>query len=347
MLGVLLSGYKENFDPMVLDRCLSPLIDILLDSKIDRGLNKASLCTILPIIYRGSHLLANWRHRVTGQSAIDCILRIVERYLQSTDEFLAMNTPPIVTLLIQRQSELIAPHLPTLLNLSLRTLLTCKLPSFKQALIVIFARLVLVHTEQVVAYLWTVNLGGEPAIGPVLNEWTKYHSDIHTRLDTNVSSMALTKLFSVKDARLERLYVDGSIIQPDVVARTRAQARLASQHIKWTKAPLFQKIVVVLLETYDLEMFDREKAERKAEAKAINYGRQDLDQDLFDDEDDDEDDEGDFDPDNADFEPAEDYEDLIDGDDDSDYSFEDDDFDPIGKEDPLYNIDITLNSSRI
>ncbi|EFA74804.1 importin 9 [Heterostelium album PN500] len=196
------------------------------------------------------------------------------------------------------------------------------------------------YREEVVAHLST-----RQVLESVLNEWTKFHGDIQNRLDTNISTIALGKLMCLNDERVAKILVDGTLMVPPQLKKTRSQSRnsfMSGGAIpeKWTKAPFYQKATMVILETYEMEILDQQQKINDIDKKLLSNDDGDENQDDQEYDDDDgeyDDDDDDFDVDNCEFEPAEDYFDLI-GDDD-DINLEDD-FDPLAKEDPYYNINL-------
>ncbi|GAM22180.1 hypothetical protein SAMD00019534_053550 [Acytostelium subglobosum LB1] len=344
IINLVLANHKGNFDPMLLERIFAPLATILTSNTTDTGILKSSLCAILPFVHHSAPLLATWKHSTTGISGLQYLFQIIEKQLQNPEEFVAMYTPPIITHLIIKLQQHIQPHLPLVLRLSLEVLLRCKLPSFKQALIIIFARMVLLSPAEVVQYLSGINLANNStALEAVLNEWTKYHADIHSRLDVNISTIGLCKLINLGDVRLEKIMVDGTLLIPEQFKMSRSSARQSfmsgrTNLEKWTKAAFYQKATMVIMETFEMEVLDKKKliedGQDYADDDNINH-----DEDDGDDFDEDED-EDDFDVDKASFAPAEDYEEYLESDDDDSTGFDMDADSVIDKEDPLYHIDL-------
>eukprot|EP01132_Coremiostelium_polycephalum_P003260 gene3260-4082_t len=327
ILGVVISSYREAVDPNILDQLLAPLISIILTG--EGSIVKAALVALQPFIYRiPPTFMVQWKHP-NGYTGLQCIFLIIQKNLPVQDEFLSMNVPPLISGVILKYTDYIQQDIPKLLDLGLSTLHTCKLPSFKQALISIFARLVLLYPEQVIDYLYNIKTtNGSTALEFLLNEWNKYHEDIQDKLNLNVSVMALVKILNMNDPRIESLIIDGALID-DGLPRTRRM--VSKKDLKYTRVRAIDRMINNLYDTLQLESMDQRKVKKY---NPESDEEDDFDEDLYE-----EAQEQDGDGDDS-FAPAEDYEDIIEEADalqnDSEYDL----YDPISKEDPLYSLDI-------
>ncbi|KAK5582639.1 hypothetical protein RB653_004224 [Dictyostelium firmibasis] len=363
VLSLLMARVDQQIDTFLLDQLFAPILNILLtcDCQANRGILKASLCALLPFVYKtSSDLLLKWTFTPITQptspiNGLHALFLVLRRILFETDELVRVEVPSIISALLIRHSEIIGPQTLPLFETTLQAFYNCKLPSTKRAFSSVFARLIIQHKTTIIDYLAGIPgpNGKGNALVFVLNEWQKYHLEMTSKLENNVSVVAMCTLVSLNDPRLESITVDGSQIIPD--RSTRDIRRKKSQYNgglteEWTKVNLFIKLMENLLETIKLEKEELAK-NSNGTANPSPQDHHDSDEDYEEDDEDDEDDEETTSKrypniDENGFAPAEDYAHMIDGGDDDDLAeylqdeFTEDTFEIISKSDPLYHVEI-------
>ncbi|KAM9953210.1 hypothetical protein ACTFIR_008273 [Dictyostelium discoideum] len=387
VLSLLIANVDQQIDSFLLDQLFSPILNILLtcDCEANRGILKASLCTLLPFVYKtSSDLLLKWTFTsasntqsatppptptptttpttttTTTTNGLHGLFLVLRRILFETDELVHVEVPSIISALLVKHSEIIGAQTVPLFESTLQAFYNCKLPSTKRAFSSVFARLIIQHKTTIIDYLAAIPgpNGNGSALVFVLNEWQKYHLEMTSKLENNVSVVAMCTLVSLNDPRLESINIDGRQIIPD--RSTRDIRRKKSQYNgglneEWTKVNLFNKIMENLLETVKLEKEELAK-NSNGTANSTPQDHHDSDEE-YDDDNEDEDDEDDEETtskrypnvDENGFAPAEEYAHMIDyaGDDDNDDlaqylqdEFTEDAFEIISKSDLIYHIEL-------
>ncbi|KYQ89174.1 actin binding protein [Tieghemostelium lacteum] len=342
ILGVVMANYKDRFETIILDKLFAPLVSILMQQDNQKPVVKASLCALVPFIYRiPAQEIVNWKHPILGYQGVMNIFVVIQKYLSDEDEFIALNVPPLITGILLRYNEYITNDVHGILTMVLNTFYKCRVPSFKQSLISIFTRLIYQHTSNVIDFLNTVPspLGSnQTAFTFLLNEWCKYHADIQNKLDLNLSVLCFMKLYTLGDKRL-----DGLMVDDEVVLEGTTRSATAKLNEKWTTCPFYIKVTRLLIATLELESMDKAtlKKFQMEQYKQNQTEEEDFDEDLY--VDDDGDDYEEDDNENDGFDDADKY-DLDGGEyDENDFDFElEEAYDPISKEDPIYHVDIAV-----
>ncbi|KAN0049930.1 hypothetical protein ACTA71_003028 [Dictyostelium dimigraforme] len=364
VLSLLMARVDQQIDSFLLDQLFAPILNILLtcDCQANRGILKASLCTLLPFVYKtSSDLLVKWTFTPITQpgspiNGLHALFLVLRRILFETDELVRVEVPSIISALLIKHSEIIGAQTVPLFETTLQAFYNCKLPSTKRAFSSVFARLIIQHKTTIIDYLAGIPgpNGKGSALVFVLNEWQKYHLEMTSKLENNVSVVAMCTLVSLNDPRLESITIDGRQIIPD--RSTRDIRRKKSQYNgglteEWTKVNLFIKIMENLLETIKLEKEELAK-NSNGTANSTPQDHHDSDEDYEEEDEEDEEDEETTSKrypnvDENGFAPAEDYAHMVDyaGEDDdlAEYlqdEFTEDTFEIISKSDPIYHIDL-------
>jgi len=362
LLGIVVSKVDASIiDEFLLRQLLDPLLNILVSIYNDensRKLARATLLSVIPFIYKlSTQVLLEYKPILENKtlppqtSMIDCLFFILQSYLNQS-ELISGNAIPILKAIISKHTSIINNHLANINNLLLNRLSTAKLPTTKEALCVVFARLFLIYKKNALDYLSSVpspNPEFSSGLEFVLNEWNKYHPDIQGLLDHNVSMLALVSLYDYSsDKRLESMQVDSTPVQTGKTSRDISR----KMEQKWNKCHLFEKTTVNIYESYKIILADdqEDEAEKKRKEKASQSGGE-FDEDLYgeEEEEDQEEDNYEAEEEGEGFAPAEDYQGILDSIDFSTKNDDDDDFNEnfeidtdileiFDKEDQYYNV---------
>ncbi|KAK4765538.1 hypothetical protein SAY86_026628 [Trapa natans] len=141
-----------------------------------------------------------------------------------------------------------AQHILDLASALVRRLQSAQISSLRSSLLLIFARLVhmsVPNVEQFINLLRNVPAEGyENAFVYVMSEWTKQQGEIQGSYQIKVTTTALAVLLSSSLPELEKINVQGYLIQSAAGISTRSKAKLAPD--RWTVMPLPQKILALL-----------------------------------------------------------------------------------------------------
>jgi len=84
-----------------------------------------------------------------------------------------------------------------------------RMPSIVQSLVLIFARLIHVHTKAIVEFLSETSIDNRISLKIVLDKWLLQQPLFRGYYTKNVTFSALLKLFTLRDPRIESLMVIG------------------------------------------------------------------------------------------------------------------------------------------
>ncbi|KAJ2906117.1 hypothetical protein GGI21_004078 [Coemansia aciculifera] len=212
--------------------------------------------------------------------------------------------------------------------------------AFCSSLLAPYALLVVRHPSEVVDLLDGMRFGDRTGLHIVLTAWFKHYLDVQGYYARKVSAVALTRLFSLKDPRINAIVAQGDIIPNTANSGkivTRSMSRSNPDQYTQISAPA--KIVKLLLA--DLEM-DVESSFARPSAAGMGAV---TDLDNASDDDDDDEGEGDWE-DDAEYDALDDmasagkYAYLSDIVDDEGDCGDDDEDDEDALNDPIYSQDL-------
>ncbi|KAI1447799.1 ARM repeat-containing protein [Annulohypoxylon stygium] len=190
-------------------------------------------------------------HDENGRSGLEVCLHIIDRLLGPTiEDNAASEVGGLAAELVEKAGhERLGPFLPQLLQAVANRLATAETAPFIQSLILVFARLSLVGAHDVVEFLSTIQINGESGLLVVLGKWLENSVNFAGYDEIRQNVIALSKLYSLNDARVTQTLVRGDLIMPTsdrIMTRSRSKQRPAPDQYTIIAAPL--KILKVLIE---------------------------------------------------------------------------------------------------
>ena len=85
----------------------------------------------------------------------------------------------------------------------------CKLPSVVQGIVLVFARLILVNTNEILTFLANLTIENRMALKVLLDKWLIHQPLMRGKYTKNATICALGTFFGLKDQRIESLLVVG------------------------------------------------------------------------------------------------------------------------------------------
>ncbi len=184
-----------------------------------------------------------------GRSGLEVCLHIIDRLLGSAiKDNAASEVGGLAAELVEKAGqERLGPFLPQLLQAVANRLATAQAAAFIQSLILVFARLSLNGAQDVVEFLSQIQINGESGLQVVMSKWLENSVSFAGYDEIRQNVIALSKLYSLNDARLAQTNVKGDlIVVDDGKIKTRSRARQNPD--QYTIIPASLKIVKVLIE---------------------------------------------------------------------------------------------------
>jgi len=124
----------------------------------------------------------------------------------------------------------------------MQRLMTAKTPTLIQQIIIVFAKMILTHTQTCLNLLVSMNLPGEGnGLQFLMTKWTELHTEFSGAYHIKLSTVALVTLMRDADPRLEQIGVKGTP-NPTAGRTTRSKAKATIPLI-----PLRVKIFKILV----------------------------------------------------------------------------------------------------
>ncbi|KAL7629002.1 hypothetical protein AAE478_000520 [Parahypoxylon ruwenzoriense] len=185
-------------------------------------------------------------HDESNRSGLEVCLHIIDRLLgPSIEDNAASEVGGLAAELVEKAGhERLGPFLPQLLQAVANRLATAEAAPFIQSLILVFARLSLVGAHDVVEFLSTIQIDGQSGLQIVLSKWLENSVNFAGYDEIRQNVIALSKLYSLNDARVAQTMVRGDLIIP-TSDRIMTRSRNPDQY---TIIPAPLKILKVLIE---------------------------------------------------------------------------------------------------
>ncbi|EGW30210.1 uncharacterized protein SPAPADRAFT_53032 [Spathaspora passalidarum NRRL Y-27907] len=205
------------------------------------------------IIQKASKLFLEYQDPETKQSGIDCMMEIVYKFLSpELSDSAANNCGSIVYSLIdQFQSYLTSDLLTQILKATVLRLSYAKESITIENLIMVFCKLIINSPQEMVDFLsnnisLTIDGVAKSGLEIILPIWFESYEVTRGYEHIKQNSLALGKIFSLGDARVENLVVNGEIIpyEGDLII-TRSMAKAMPD--KYTQIPACLKILKLLV----------------------------------------------------------------------------------------------------
>ncbi|KAG7663337.1 uncharacterized protein J8A68_003169 [[Candida] subhashii] len=229
-----------------------PVLKNVLLSSFDNQILQSGGEVFNHIIQKASKLFLEYQDPETRESGIDCMMSIVYKFLSpELSDSAANNCGSIVLSLIDKyQSYLSSEFLTQILEATVKRLVVAKESITIENLIMVFCKLVLNSPEEMINFLSNnINLetpqGTKNGLEIILPIWFESYEVTRGYEHIKQNSIALGKIFTLGDSRVENLIVNGEIIPYDgdlIITRSMAK----SMPDKYTQIPASLKILKLL-----------------------------------------------------------------------------------------------------
>lgn len=200
---------------------------ILLDS-FDNQILQSGGEVFNELIRKGSKSFLDYKDPATKESGIDCMLKIVSKFLSPELSDSAANKcgSIVISLIDQFQNYLLSDFLTQILESAANRLVIAKETATIENLVMVFCQLVLKSPVEMIEFLSNMQLQGKSGLAVVLPIWFDSYEVTRGYEQIKQNSLALGKIFSLGDPRIENLVVNGDIIPYDgdlIITRSMAQ----------------------------------------------------------------------------------------------------------------------------
>ncbi|ROW01143.1 hypothetical protein VSDG_02656 [Cytospora chrysosperma] len=195
------------------------------------------------------HQVLGW-HDENGQSGLEACLIIIDRLLgPGIEDNAASEVGGLAAELVEKAGpERLGPYLEKLLQAVANRLATAGAAPIIQSLILVFARLSLMQAGDVVQFLGNLDIGGHNGLQVVMNKWLENSINFAGYDEIRQNVIALSKLYSLNDARLSQTMVKGDLIVQPSDGRIMTRSRAKQNPDQYTLIPTTLKILKVLIE---------------------------------------------------------------------------------------------------
>ncbi|PKI40398.1 hypothetical protein CRG98_039244 [Punica granatum] len=246
LLTMLLKNAPIDVVKTIHGICFNAVIHISLKSEDHAELQNATEC-LAAFVAGGRQEILAWGgdSGSTMQCLLDVASRLLDPSLESSGSFFVGTY--ILQLILHLPSQM-AQHIWDLAAALVRRMQSAQISELRSSLLLIFARLVhmsLPNVDQFINLLINVPAeGSENAFVYVMSEWTKQQGEIQGSYQIKVTTTALAFLLSTKHPELDKINVQGHLIDSASGITTRSKAKLAPD--RWTVMPLPKKILALL-----------------------------------------------------------------------------------------------------
>ncbi|XP_078159588.1 ARM repeat superfamily protein isoform X1 [Carex rostrata] len=256
LVTMLLKNAPIEIVRAVFDKCFDPTVQLILESEDHAEMQNATECLAV-FVSLGRQEILTWGGDAgyIMKRLLEAASRLLDPELQSSVSLYVGNY--ILQLILHLPSQM-SPHLRDFVAAIVRRLQSSEIEGLKCSLILILARLVHLsapNTNQFINLLSSMPATGyENALAFVMSEWTRLQGEIQGAYQIKVTTTALALLFSIHNAELSKLQVQGHLIKNPGGITTRSKAKLAPD--QWTVVPLPTKIFSLLADALS-EIFEQ------------------------------------------------------------------------------------------
>lgn len=248
LLAVLAEHGSEPLPEGFVAATLPKLKHLLMESDEGEVLRPGSETVKWILIHDHQQVFA-W-HDANGVSGLEVCLRIIDRLLKpEIEDNSASEVGGLAAELVEKAGhDRLGPFLPQLLQAVATRVETAQAAAFIQSLILVFARLSLAGAHDVVDFLSQLHINGQSGLQIVLAKWLENSVSFagYDKIRQNV--IALSKLYSLNDARIAQITVKGDLIVGADDGRIKTRSRAKQNPDQYTIVPATLKIVKVLIE---------------------------------------------------------------------------------------------------
>ncbi|KAK3986550.1 importin subunit beta-5 [Cladorrhinum sp. PSN332] len=184
-----------------------------------------------------------------GRSGLEVCLHIVDRLLgPGIEDQAACAVGGLAAELVEKAGqERLGPFLPQLLQAVAARLDTAQNATLIQSLSLVFARLALVGAQDVVTFLSEIQVNGQTGLQVVLSKWLENSTTFAGYDDIRQNVIALSKIYSLNDARVAQTLVKGDLVIP-TSNRIMTRSRAKQNPDQYTIIPAPLKILKLLVD---------------------------------------------------------------------------------------------------
>ncbi|PBP23520.1 importin-beta domain-containing protein [Diplocarpon rosae] len=277
LLAVLTQNGSEPLPPGYVAAAL-PKLNRLLMASGDGGVLRPGAEAIKYMLMHDHQQVFAWQDEA-NRSGLEVCLIIIDKLLSpAIEDNAASEVGGLAAELVEKAGqERLGPYLEQLLRAVASRLATAEAAPFIQSLILVFARLSLNGSHDVVEFLAQIDINGQNGLQVVLSKWLENSIMFAGYDEIRQNVIALSKLFTLNDQRVVQTMVKGDLIIPksDRIM-TRSQAKLNPDQHTVIPAPL--KILKVLIE----ELLSA-SGQQRAAALAAEYADEEADDDGWED----------------------------------------------------------------
>ncbi|KAK5661171.1 hypothetical protein OQA88_11062 [Cercophora sp. LCS_1] len=247
LLAVLVQHGSEPLPAGFVASTFPKLTKLLLTS-IEGEILRPGAETVKYLLMHDHHQVFGYQDE-SGRTGLEVCLRIIDRLLgHEIEDNAASEIGGLAAELVEKAgSERLGPFLPQLLQAVATRLDSAQAAPFIQSLILVFARLSLVGAQDIATFLSDIQVNGQSGLQVVLAKWLENSVNFAGYDEIRQNVIALSKLYSLNDARIAQTQVKGDLVIPTSNRiMTRSRARQNPDQYTIIPAPL--KIIKVLVE---------------------------------------------------------------------------------------------------
>lgn len=248
LLSIIIKLSPEEELPSQIFEYAFPILTKILIASLDNQILQSGGEVFNELIKNGSSLFLAYHDPNTNEAGIDIMLKIVSKFLSpELSDSAANRCGSIVSSLIdQFQNYLLSEFLTQILEATVNRLIIAKESATIENLIMVFCQLVLKSPEEMIDFLNNMQLQGKSGLAVILPIWFDSYEVTRGYEQIKQNTLALGKIFSLGDPRVEGLVVNGDIIpyEGDLII-TRSMAK--SMPDRYTQISASLKILKLLV----------------------------------------------------------------------------------------------------
>ncbi|KAI3405110.2 hypothetical protein KGF56_002066 [Candida oxycetoniae] len=247
LLSIIIKSGPEQLPSQIFEYAFPILRSILLKSS-DNQILQSGGEIFNELIQKASQLFIAYRNEQTKESGMELMMKIVYRFLSpQLSDSAASRCGSIVCSLISRFQYEIPPQIITqILQATVNRLVIAKEPITIENLIMVFCQLVLLSPADAINFLSSMTINDKSGLATVLPIWFDSYQVTRGFEQIKQNSLALAKIFTIGDSRIENLIVNGEIIPYEgdlIITRSRAK----TMPDKYTRISASLKILKLLV----------------------------------------------------------------------------------------------------
>lgn len=170
----------------------------------------------------------------------------------SPQERAALFVGPLVTMMVQRMPDLVAPLLPQVCHAVALRMRAASVPMVLTALVRVFPSLVLTNPAGLCDLLQGIPMEGSApeegtsALVYVMRQWTQWAGEINGAFAIKESTAAMAALLASGHPALSAVSVRGKEIETTQGIRTRSKAKAAGGEARFEEVPLAAKLLSLI-----------------------------------------------------------------------------------------------------